>query len=183
MRCPLCSITLLHHTLLDSQLPAYRCARCDGIWIAANEYLRWVKTQGPALPEKQDDLGAIPTWDGAQAKLCPNCGRLLLRYRVLPNVDFQLDRCGNCNGVWFDRAEWDVIVARNLHDKVNQFFTQPWQSRLREEETRAALEALYLAKLGREDYDRARQTRDWLMNSPQRAMLLAYLQASDPYKM
>jgi len=106
-----------------------------------------------------------------------------MRYRVLPNVHFYLDRCGNCNGVWFDKNEWEVLVARNLHDKVNQFFTQPWQTKIRDEAAHAMLEQLYLEKFGTEDYAKIKDIWNWLMQNPHRAMLLAYLQSNNPYKM
>jgi Zn-finger nucleic acid-binding protein len=183
MKCPVCKEALSYHTLLESQVPAYQCPKCEGIWISSNEYLRWLKTQGLTLPEKTGDDANIPTWDTSQVKLCPNCGHFLMRYRVLPNVHFYLDRCGNCNGVWFDKNEWEVLVARNLHDKVNQFFTQPWQTKIRDEAAHAMLEQLYLEKFGTEDYAKIKDIWNWLMQNPHRAMLLAYLQSNNPYKM
>jgi hypothetical protein len=85
--------------------------------------------------------------------------------------------------VWFDRNEWDVLVAHNLHDKVNQFFTQPWQNRLRAEEARLKLDQLYHDRFGNDDYARIKDVRQWLQAHPQRGMLLAFLQADDPYAM
>ena len=181
MKCPVCKEALDYHTLLDSQLPAYRCRRCEGLWISAREYLRWLKMQPALLPQRPADKADLPTWDTPQPKLCPQCGHLLVRYRVLPNADFYLDRCGNCNGIWFDKNEWDVLVARNLHDKVNQFFTQSWQARLRAEEARTKLDRLYLERFGAGDYARIKEVRHWLQNHPQRSMLLAFLQSDDPY--
>lgn len=181
MNCPACQGTLSFHTLLESQLPAYQCSQCEGIWISSNEYLRWLSTQ-TLLPEKDDGAVNLPTWDTPQSKVCPECRHFLLRYRVLPDVKFYLDRCGHCNGVWFDKNEWEVLVARNMHDKVNQFFTKPWQIKIREEETHAKLDAFYLEKFGAKDYARVKEVWDWLIDNPHRSMLLAYLQSSEPYK-
>ncbi len=183
MKCPVCQTALDYDRLLDSYLPAYRCRQCEGIWIAAREYLRWLQQQPTLLPEKPADAADLPTADTPQLKLCPQCGHFLIRYRVLPNAGFYLDRCGNCNGVWFDQNEWDVLVAHNLHDKVNQFFTQPWQSRLRAEEARLKLDQLYHDRFGDDDYARIKDVRQWLQAHPQRGMLLAFLQADDPYAM
>jgi len=44
------------------------------------------------------------------------------------------------------------------------------------------LERIYLEKLGEEDYEKAKQVRAWLVQHPMRGMLLAFLQAEDPYK-
>jgi hypothetical protein len=65
---------------------------------------------------------------------------------------------------------------------VNQFFTQPWQSKIRDEEAKQKLDRLYLAKFGAQDYARVRETWEWLKSHPQQAMLLAFLQAEDPYR-
>jgi len=183
MKCPICKEALDYHQLLESYLPAYRCRQCEGIWISAREYLRWLQQQPTLLPERPAVETDLPTADTPQLKLCPQCGHFLIRYRVLPNAGFYLDRCGNCNGVWFDRNEWDVLVAHNLHDKVNQFFTQPWQNRLRAEEARLKLDQLYHDRFGNDDYARIKDVRQWLQAHPQRGMLLAFLQADDPYAM
>ncbi|MGB8648171.1 MAG: zf-TFIIB domain-containing protein [Anaerolineae bacterium] len=183
MNCSICHIQLQRIDLLQSALPAYRCPQCEGVWISANEYLRWRQAQGPTLPERVADISNIPKIDVPQVKLCPADGHFLRRYHVIANEEFYLDRCTYCNGVWFDKGEWDVLVARNLHDKLNQFFTQPYQSHLQEQEAYTALDRFYLGKFGEEDYGRIREIRDWLTNHPKRAMLLAYLQAENPYKM
>lgn len=182
MKCPVCQDDLLHQKTLQANLPAYQCKKCNGVWISSNEYLTWLKTHGPSLPEKPGDDASLPTWDTQELKLCADCGRILTRFRVLPNAKFYLDRCGHCNGVWFDKGEWDTLVARNLQDKVNQFFTKPWQARVREEETKGVLDKLYAGKFGVADYARIQEIRTWLKEHPQQTMLLAYLQADNPYK-
>ncbi len=182
MKCPVCKDYSLQSTELQMGLPAYQCPRCNGIWISSNEYLNWRKTQGDELPGKafEGDIG--PIWQTEKLKLCPNCSHILTRYRIMPGVKFYLDHCGHCQGVWCDAGEWDIIVSHNLHDKVNQFFTRPWQARIHEAETRNMLDKLYLEKFGPEDYSRIKEIWEWLTPHPHRAMLLAYLQADNPYK-
>ena len=124
----------------------------------------------------------MPTWDTLELKLCPECGHILARYRVLPNVRFYIDHCGHCNGAWLDKNKWEVLVAHNLHDKVNELFTQPWQTKVRQE-AHAMLDKLYMDKFGAEDYARIKEIGNWLRPHPYRAMLVAFLQANDPYKL
>jgi hypothetical protein len=45
------------------------------------------------------------------------------------------------------------------------------------------MEAIYLLKFGAQDYEKIQQVRAWLQEHPQRNMLLAFLQAEDPYKL
>ena len=181
MNCPIDAGQALEAVTLDAGLPAHRCPQCTGVWLSGNEYLRWVLARSAPLPEVPGD-DHVPTWDTQTLKVCPDCGHYLTRYRVLPNVQFWLDRCGRCNGVWFDKQEWETVTARNLHDKVNQFFTKPYQERLRQAEAAAQMERLYRQKFSADDYARIKDVYAWLRQHPQRAMLLAYLQADDPYR-
>jgi hypothetical protein len=73
-------------------------------------------------------------------------------------------------------------IERNLQDKVNEFFTKPWQAKVREEESHRVLDKLYMEKFGAPDYEKVKEIHHWLKNHPQRSMLLAYLQADNPYK-
>jgi len=181
MNCPVCKTFVLETVTLDDGLPAYRCPNCTGVWLNGNEYLRWVMARPNLLPAAEITDAPIPTVDADTVKLCPDCGHMLRRFRVIPNVQFWLDRCGHCHGVWLDRQEWDALVARSLHDKVNQFFTQPWQTHMQRAESTARFEQLYRDKFGDADYARLRELDAWLRPHPQRAMLLAYLQSNDPY--
>lgn len=182
MKCPVCRTGLEFQEIADSGLPVHRCPSCQGQFLSANEYLRWVRARGQDLPATQAVDAELPTWDSQDLKVCPACAHAMLRYRVIAHAPFHLDRCGHCNGVWLDKDEWDALAARNLHDNIHEFFTQAWQIRLRAEEARAALDRLYLQKFGEDDYAQAKQVREWLSEHPRRGMLLAFLQADDPYR-
>jgi Zn-finger nucleic acid-binding protein len=182
MMCPVCLEVELGQVMLDLGLPAYRCGRCEGTWISSTEYWEWLEHHGETLPERAAGDILLAVHDSQRAKICPDCGHILGRYKVWPDIEFHLDRCAHCNGVWFDKNEWDVLVARNLHDKVNTFFTKPWQIKLREEESRKRWEQIYLERFGPEDYGRLKEMKQWLDDHPQRPALLAYLQADDPYR-
>lgn len=182
MKCPVCKDNLLQATVLDWEMPAYKCDRCEGVWIPANDYLAWLKDQGAHAHLDHAAATASPM-DVPSPKFCPNCSKVMRRFKVLPNVDLYLDRCSQCNGVWCDQNEWGWLVANNLQDKINLLFTQPWQTRLREQETKTALEKVYLERFGEVDYSKLKEIWIWLRFHPQRGMLLAYLQAENPYKM
>ncbi len=182
MKCPTCKQDLLQQTVLEGDLPAQCCSRCEGIWISSNQYLAWQKTHSPSLAGRAAGELPRPAVDTHKVKLCPECGRILSRFRVVPNTEFYLDRCGHCNGVWLDKNEWNLLLARNLQDKLNLLFTEPWQARLREEEARSALDRLYLEKFGAQDYARIRDMWAWLKDHPQRTMILAFLSSDNPYK-
>src|SRR5512137_2824484 len=99
-KCPVCEVQL-NRILLEQNLPAYSCTSCDGIWISSNEYLAWLGPQSRSTVEKSDIEGDIPlpVVDNRKALLCPDCGRFLRRFKIWPDIEFNLDRCGGCNGI------------------------------------------------------------------------------------
>jgi Zn-finger nucleic acid-binding protein len=182
MKCPVCKSSTLQMINLTDTLPAYKCSNCGGTWVSSNQYLAWVRLQPAPLPEKAPDGPFDPTWDTRELKLCPEDGHIIARFKIFPGAEFYLDHCAHCNGIWFDQHEWDALVARNMHDKINLFFTKPWQEKMRAQEAKGKMEKLYLAKFGTDDYQRIQEIRAWLNKNPRRSMLLAFLQADDPYK-
>ena len=180
MNCPVCMTVELTAADLDERLPAHACSQCGGAWLSSAEYWRWLEAHGPVLPEKRYDGPPIRADDNPQIKICPECSRLMLRYTVGHGTGIGLDQCGTCNGIWFDRGEWDVLKARNLHDEINLVFTAPWQSAVRKEEARVRLEALYRRRFG-DDYYEIKRMRDWIYSHPERDQILAFLTDLDPY--
>ncbi len=183
MKCPVCKQDSLHLISLFEDLPANQCSNGHGIWVSSNQYLAWVRMQEEPLPEKPVEEIIAPQLHTDTLKLCPESGHIMKRFKVFPNVAFYLDRCSHCNGIWFDSREWDVLVANNMQDKVNQFFTAPWQDKLRKKESHANMDKIYRDKLGAEDYGRIQDVRAWMKDNPRRAMLIAFLQADDPYEL
>jgi Zn-finger nucleic acid-binding protein len=181
-KCPVCKTAELSRQFLEAGLPAYECSKCSGLWIAANEYLAWVKSQNHQPIDEVDIQPPVPRTDAKRALICPDCGHILLRYKIWPDIEFHLDRCANCNGVWFDLDEWEVLKAHHMHDKVNLFFTESWQQKLRQEETHRRFEHIYLDRFGLEDYAEIKRIRAWIRQHPHGEGLLAYLTDEDPYR-
>lgn len=182
MKCPVCKMDSLGPITLVEDLPANQCSNCGGVWIDSNAYLAWLRGRGHDLPPKPLETKMNPTWNVDELKLCPNSGHIMARYKIFPDTDFYLDRCRHCNGIWFDKYEWEALLERNLHDNINEFFTRPWQDDIRAAETRNHMDNIYLEKFGTEDYEHIKQIRAWLKDHPKRGMLLAFLQSDDPYK-
>src|SRR4051794_3953747 len=101
MKCPVCLDALLLDHQLETNLFSQRCPKCSGQWVNAKSYWAWRESQRPAsLPQRADV--ALPTEQShPRARLCPECGRLLRRARVGSGLDFFIDRCGHCGGIWF----------------------------------------------------------------------------------
>ncbi len=182
MKCPVCKLETLERIQLLEGLPAHRCTRCEGIFLSSTQYWDWLKSQKPVEPEIPLDDTDILRVDESAARICPDCGHLLTRYKVWPDVPFFLDSCGHCNGTWLDRNEWQVLQEHHLHNRINLFLTRPWQQKIRDAEARHHFEEIYRQRFGEADYARIQEVRAWLCAHKERAALLAFLMAEDPYK-
>ncbi len=183
MKCAICRTETLQPIMLENNLQAYRCTTCGGVWLNSADYWQWLEQHGPNLPETPASAPEPTAVESDRARLCPSCGHILLPYHVGHEVPFTLDRCGNCNGVWFDAQEWDVLRQRNLHDDLHMMFTAAWQRQVRRGEHKRTLQAIYADKFGAEDYAELRRIKEWLYAHPQRVAMLAYLNEEDPYKL
>ena len=176
MNCPVCKNVGLAAAEADAALSSRRCGNCGGQWVAATSYFAWLESRGTDLPERHAAGEIVLTvTEAAGAKLCPECGRFLTRAKVGHGVNFHLDRCGSCGGIWFDANEWDVLRSRNLHDDVHFVFSSAWQAEVARGEREAAHERLMAQKLGETDWAEVKRIRAWLDGHPKRAQLYAAL--------
>ena len=182
--CPACKNVVLEPSIIESSLPIMICNSCGGYWLRINEYALWLKSQTPGYFDEQKTREAsklFPVVESGNAVICPDCGRFLRKYRVGSTIGFHLDRCSNCNGVWLDRNEWQSLKMADLHDEINQIFTQPWQQHIQHETTAGKLDAMYLERFGESDYKKIREIREWIQKHPNRNALLAFLMDNDPF--
>jgi len=162
---------------IENNLTSHDCGKCGGNWIPSFEYWKWREQHKESLPEKSagQAIPPNPSTGALVAKLCPECNRILIRYKVGHGVNFSLDQCGNCGGVWFDKDEWEALKGRQLHDDVYSVFTAPWQAQVRSQESRRAEEEIYRGKFGEEGFDEIRRMKEWIEEHPRKQEILAYL--------
>ena len=163
---------------LAPDLTGLACGKCFGVWLDRARYDAWRAKHPDDLPETTAPAQVNVT-DTHQAKICPQCGRLLLPYRVGHGLSFSIDYCGSCGGVWCDCGEWDAIKAKNLHDNLHDIVSQHWQTAVRQAGVQAAIEQTYARQLGGA-YAKAQEVRAWLRAQPQRGLIWAYLADPNP---
>ena len=176
MKCPVCKTSQLESHNPDEVPQKLACGRCGGQWIKAFQYWKWLDAHGKNLPETPAPEGrSVPLSDSTAAKLCPECGRFLCRCKVGHGVDFHVDRCTNCGGIWFDKQEWEILESRNLHDDVHFIFSTAWQHDVAKEEQRRAYEQRVETIIGKDAFVRVREFKAWVDAHPKCHTIKAFL--------
>lgn len=176
--CPICDEKggkLLQATKLEERLVGYHCKGCGGYWICSRDYHGWLESKGEILEEKDGYDMDLRSEDTLKAKLCPECSRIMNKYKVGHGLPFKIDLCGNCNGFWLDKNEWEILKSRNLHDEINKIFTCNWQKDVRDEESRERLQQMLKERLGRESLEKTEAFKQWLNDQNEKSIILSYL--------
>jgi Zn-finger nucleic acid-binding protein len=181
MNCPVCKTQKLTARELNPSLTAQQCTQCRGQWISSFEFGRWFENNRAQHPQPAlvpPALNAV-TPETPSAKLCPECGHILARYKVGHALDFSLDRCGHCGGTWFDQNEWEILQNSDVRDKIHLIFSSAWQQQVRQESRTRHLQALFAEKVGEKDFREITRIKAWLNSHPKRGELSAFLNSDE----
>ncbi|WP_233468340.1 zf-TFIIB domain-containing protein [Zooshikella ganghwensis] len=179
LKCTSCRQGSLTPGYLDMLFPCHTCDHCGGNWVLLKDYLRW-KEANPDYQFEQATI-EVEAEDSKRAMTCPQTGKLMVKYRISKDTDHRLDLSPDVHGIWLDKGEWDLLKKAGLAGNLNAIFTDPWQRKIREANAKEVFEQLYKEQFGDDDYQKLKQTRDWINQHPKRSDLLAYLVADDPY--
>ena len=180
MNCPVCKSRSLSVEEIEPNLKGLICKNCRGQWIHSYQYWKWHEKFSKSIPEKPyDSDDKLPVQDSTTAKICPECRHILIHFPVGHELDFTIERCANCGGMWFDNNEWQALKQKNLHDDVHLIFSAIWQSQIRKESHRKSMEEFYREKFGPQDFRKITEIKHWLQNHSCRSELLAFLQESE----
>lgn len=181
MRCPHCDKTALFRNEIDKELYVTECHNCGGQWLSFKDYQRWLKNRGTDAPHNELLDVEFESEDSKQAKICPECGRIMLKFKIGHGIDFKIDRCNTCNGVWFDKNEWNSLKSRNLHDEIYSIFSTEWQKQVLKEEKATHFEKSYRQKFG-QDYSKIKEFKEWLERHKMKSTILAFLIDKNPFE-
>ncbi len=177
VRCPKDRKTELESSRLSGNLAVQCCADCKGTWIPSGEYEEWQSH----LPDRPKGVPATLDVDYVQspfdskAALCPECNHYLSRAKVGLKTPFYVERCPNCNGIWCDHGEWEVLEKLGLHTAIEQLFTSEWQIRVKARESAEREREATIEKLGADLAHRIFELAEILENHPNGDYGVAYL--------
>jgi Zn-finger nucleic acid-binding protein len=174
MICPACASRHFVSAKIEGGLPSEQCADCGGTWVELERYKRWRKAM-PDLLEAQVN-GDVSEMNGA-VRLCPVTGRLMARARVSNDDALLLDYSSAAQAVWFDKGEWDRLIALGLHDVLDAVVSDKWQAGLKLAASRERTEKSMRVRFGDIGYEELVRMRAWLDAQPNRTEMIAFLNA------
>ena len=177
MNSPAASNTLMQSREIEPGLVVFECPVTGGLWIPLHAYLTW-KEQQPETPVPPASHSAAPT-SAEEAKpralICPESGRLLLRYRVGHGLAFHVDRSPATGGVWLDKGEWEALKSKGLHTSLHLICTAGYQREIRTNEYSQTLTETFRDRIGPADFAKVTEFAAWLNQHPKARDICCYL--------
>ena len=140
MKCPICHTHSLNKVNLETGLLAQQCSQCFGHWVPSENYWEWLEYRAqqpqsnqPAPIRLNVGQNLMPVVDNSTANFCVDCDRLMTKNKVGRGLNFYIDRCGHCHGVWLDQNEWENIRQMDFHYQIHYMFSSAWQHSVRHE--------------------------------------------------
>jgi Zn-finger nucleic acid-binding protein len=161
---------------IEPGLAVYECPQTGGLWIPLQSYLAWKDRQPPgaAVPS-----GVRPTAlqddSGQPTLICPESGRLLLRYRVGHGLPFHVDRSPATGGVWLDKGEWEALKSKGLHVSLHLIFTAAYQRAVRSSEYVERMMDTFRERIGAADFAKVTEFAAWVARHPRSRDICCYL--------
>ena len=178
--CPSCKTGKLKPGFIDELFRCQTCSDCEGNWIYLENYLHWLG-RDKSEPNSIEPLVEKDENDTKNAMVCPVTGQIMLKYRISNKTSHRLDLSPSIYAIWLDKNEWELIKKEGLSRQLNQIFTEPWQRKVKSDQTKETLEAMYFEEFGEVDYAKLKEVRNWLGENDKKQSMLAYLLAKNPY--
>src|SRR5215470_11034366 len=105
MQSPIYSDTTMLQREIEPGLTVYECPKSGGFWIPLQSYTAWQERHpSPQTAASANVSTPVAADDSSRrALICPESGRLLLRYRVGHGLPFHIERSPATGGVWLDK--------------------------------------------------------------------------------
>jgi Zn-finger nucleic acid-binding protein len=179
MNSPFYPATPMQPREVEPGLAAYECPISGGLWIPLQAYLAWREQQSDSAPAVSAVSAPIlPEEPNHRALICPESGRLLLRYRVGHGLPFHIDRSPATGGVWLDKGEWEALKSKGLHVSLHLIFTAAYQRQIRSTEYVQTLTETFRARIGPDDFSKVTEFATWLAHHPKARDICCYLMDS-----
>ncbi len=129
-KCPKCKTENLTASggTSEMQKPPLSCPKCRGMWMMPDEteacFRSGFKTADSAEP--------IEVTEDHSTGLCPNGHGIMTRAKVELEPPFFLEKCPHCNGIWFDKGEWNRLTETDMLSHLFDFWSNSWRKEQQE---------------------------------------------------
>lgn len=176
MKSPVNPSVTLQEGEIEPGLNVFICPESGGIWIPLQSYVNWREQhREEAAPAPQQYTPETSDDSKRPAYICPESGRVLLRYKVGHGLNFHIDRSPVSGGVWLDKGEWEALKSKGLHTQMHLIFTASYQRQVRTAEYDQAIEENFKQRVGVEQFEKVIAFKEWLATQPKRREILSYL--------
>lgn len=127
-RCPHCRLVLIHRETQGIEVDV--CGECGGLWLDYGEFDTLIaqRFHGHDFEDTLEQSASFPEQcrfcklDQSGWEACMNCERELGIHCPVDNTamyivsfgDIELDRCGECKGIWIDGFERNELGQQNI---------------------------------------------------------------------
>ncbi len=127
--CPKCKMPLIQEDYEGTTVQ--RCRSCHGILSGVDKLPRIFSREEKGFDERILRLAKLAEDDGVKRQIsgfrikledllqCPECGERMARAFYSPAYFVEVDRCGSCGLIWFDRDELEMLQCM-VEGKMNQ---------------------------------------------------------------
>lgn len=177
MNCQVCKKGQFEFKEIHNNLKAKECNSCNGIWISYSNYNKYLELNPPMI-EDINFANLEPCSndnDSLDAKICYDCGAILVKTMVGFDINFYVDRCPSCHGIWLDNGEWDKLSKNHIENLINFFFTDYWKNRIFDYNKEKRWKQLLQREVGSGNLLKIFDFIDWLKKQDKKENIIAYI--------
>ncbi len=158
-------------------LAGFACGKCTGHWLRFGDYLAWRDRQTGDVPEVPREMAAETVEpSGGPARLCPDCGHLLTRYRVGRESRSRSTAAGIATGCGWIPANGRHSANAGCTTTCTRCSDRDGISPRGRRSAAVWPSAQFERQLGA-DFGRAREFAEWVAAHPRRSEIMAYVQS------
>lgn len=167
MNCPKCKDITLKKNEFSSP---YFCPKCGGLWLESKSLDKLTEVSAHVL-----ETASYPDHD-SKTGLCPQGHGILTRARIEDETQpFYLEKCSKCNGIWFDKGEWNRVAEIQFQESLLSIWSISWQRQKRKEKKEAELIEYYKTSLSPELYNDIIKLAERIRKHPEKFKALTLL--------
>ncbi len=106
LNCPKCQASMKSVCSKKRDVVIEQCHSCRGYWLDKNEIFKFVKNKLDLEKYHFDGLIAPKPTE----QLCPRCVGQKLEQGTIPTLNFEIERCNQCEGIFLDHGELHQMI-------------------------------------------------------------------------